>query len=366
MTDSTPRIGDLEDQLGKLKDEVDALQIKVLEARTPWHRNVSVLVSIVAVLFSSGATLFSYQQAGEQAAHDLRTELRGIILRLSALPKENAALYAKYSDNPSVAQQLGGSITEETLVLAKQGAELIDRIGHDATATEFYSVAYAFSRAGLTQQSIELLREGLTRTQDAVERVTLLRSYGYQLFAAGDPKGGRQQYVSALKVYKTFPEKNKVTVANSQAFTHLYWAQVELGANQCSRARNHIDLAENTLYRGTIAFLIQVQATTQSIASQCPTQTTSLTSKITSDVDCDDFATCISANIPMLFKNDSDTDGRVSCIFRIDLENKETTVFTGTSKNIPAGGQSSETLEWKGLPEQEFKFVYDSDNCAIV
>src|SRR5262245_6234256 len=83
-----------------LKREVDALQIVVQSKTTPWYRSTSTIISIMALLFSFGTTSVSYLRTQSQDVQSLRTELRGVLQRLTELPKENVQMAKAYESDP--------------------------------------------------------------------------------------------------------------------------------------------------------------------------------------------------------------------------------------------------------------------------
>src|SRR3982750_4385024 len=91
----------LEERVETMKREIDALQIAAAEKSKPWYGNVSTLLSVIALVFSLGTTLVSYHRANLQGVHDARQELRGMLQRLSALPKENVEIGVKYANDQS-------------------------------------------------------------------------------------------------------------------------------------------------------------------------------------------------------------------------------------------------------------------------
>ena len=104
---------DLEQRVELMKREIDALQVTVTERSKPWYHNVSVLISIIALLFSFGTTLVSYHRNNIQEIQNARAELRGLLQRMAALPKENVEIGVKYANDPAVlAEWTSASHTE--------------------------------------------------------------------------------------------------------------------------------------------------------------------------------------------------------------------------------------------------------------
>lgn len=83
--------------LNLLKREVDALQIEILGIKIPWYKNISTILSILALIFSFGTTFVSYSRTKSLDIQSQRVELRGLLQRLAALPRENVEITKKYS-----------------------------------------------------------------------------------------------------------------------------------------------------------------------------------------------------------------------------------------------------------------------------
>ncbi len=153
---------DIERRLEALDDEIDALQIMLAEGKRPWYQDVAVVVSVLTFLLSLATTLFAYVQADwqrrEQRIATDRVELRQLVQRLTALPRENAALSQVYTDT-LVVGQLSGLLQAENALLAKQAAQIIARIPEHVTVAEYATVAGALNLSGLMEQSLQLYVE---------------------------------------------------------------------------------------------------------------------------------------------------------------------------------------------------------------
>jgi tetratricopeptide (TPR) repeat protein len=241
-----------------------------MKGAAPWYRQVPVIVPIVVSLLALGFAFYtndkSENRASREEQHALRAELRSLIQRLSAFPRENFELYRK---DPSAWRQLSGPIQRETLILARQSSELIHQLRSRVTSEEYIAVAFALSSAGQTAESEELTLEGLNAAKDATGEATLLRQLGTVRFADGDFEGGRKRFEQAMAIYKKYPEKNRNNVTFNSAFTQLNWSEAELGQRHCLEAWQHITSAKT--YRSSIKTLIE--ATEKNVARTCGPRT---------------------------------------------------------------------------------------------
>ena len=116
------------------------MQVAVTGQRTPWYKNVSTIISFAALAFSFGTTYVSYRRAETQDIQSMRQELRGILQRLAALPKENLDISKRYKEDPAAISLASGFINQENTLLSRQAAEIARKLPKDkVSATEYYA-----------------------------------------------------------------------------------------------------------------------------------------------------------------------------------------------------------------------------------
>src|SRR5215216_4743963 len=162
----TSRTNSIEERVDMLKKEVDALQIEVMKPAKPWYQNAGVLVSLMAVLFSFGTAAASYQQIRAQDRRAARTELRQLIQRMAAIPKENIELTKTYEKDATTSNTLSGFINQENVVIGRQAAEIIERIPDDVSAYEYQAVARAVFASNDIERGTVLVERGLMVAKD--------------------------------------------------------------------------------------------------------------------------------------------------------------------------------------------------------
>ena len=118
-----------EDRLETMKRELDALQIHVMKEKTPWWRQVPLIVPLLISLIALAFSFWSFQRGearlDRQEEHDARAELRELVVHLQTLPTEALGLQRKYANDPSAQAIVSALINTQTLVLAHQAADLI-------------------------------------------------------------------------------------------------------------------------------------------------------------------------------------------------------------------------------------------------
>lgn len=241
----------LSDRLDRFDRDIAMLQAQIAQPRPsrPWFRDPNTLTAVLstgaavlAFLLSFATTFFQYQQNQQQNIHDARTELRSLILRLSALPRENI-LYTQTVTDTFALGQLSSLAQAENAVLAKQAAEIMDTIPNQVTASEYLLVSNAFLNSSLPDQALELLDRAARVVKDANDGVAVLRSQGRIRMVLGDQAGGRAAYQQALAIFDQFPSSSEYYRNSTNALTELNWADAEFAMGQCDEARQHLDKA---------------------------------------------------------------------------------------------------------------------------
>jgi hypothetical protein len=234
------------ERLDGLKAEVDALQVHAMRSQRPWYREVAAIVAILALVFSFGTTVVSYNRTAQQDIHDQQVELRTLIERLSAIPRELIESQRTYANDPGTASTLNSILTQEQLLVAKQAARIIQSIPNEVGATEYLVVGNILVSNSLDDPGLNLLETAITKAQNANDLVSALQSRAYRLFQLGRVDEGRQNYSQALFVFRQDRYKNQsasyINYVNLQ--TQVNWAIAELGIRACDEARVHVVAAK--------------------------------------------------------------------------------------------------------------------------
>ena len=232
-----------------LKKEVDALQVAVFSEKAPWFRSSSTIISIIALLFSFGTTFVSYARTQSQDIQSSRIELRGLLQRLASLPKENMELAKKYENDPLAVASASGFINSENALLARQAAEVIQRIPAEyVSSTEYMSVGIALQNSYNIDGAMVLFTRAVDESKDLSDRVSALRQRANLLFLMGQPEAGRVDYQRALNVFSGSANVyNDFIMKSTHIWTELGWASAEAGIGQQDTAMQHIAAAQSQL-----------------------------------------------------------------------------------------------------------------------
>jgi hypothetical protein len=148
-------IAALQEIVARIDGEVTILKIASAKIERPWLQNPTVIISLLALLFSFGTTIVSYQRSREQDVIASRSELRSLIQRLDQLPVQNIEYYKKYQDDPVSLNQFSSLLNSENALVAKQAADVINRIPDSVGATEYSAVANALIQSSLRARPTE-------------------------------------------------------------------------------------------------------------------------------------------------------------------------------------------------------------------
>lgn len=211
----TAAIAELKENIAKIKQEVDdALKIASKQAEGSGLRSPTLIISLLALLFSFGTTTVSYYyyRTRQQDIHDARTELRGLIERLSQIPRENLENSKKYANEPNILGDLSSQMNAENAMIAEEAAALVERIPSHVSAPEYTGVAIALSNSGLTDRALRLIKLGLVTADNVNDEVGLLRFDAICNFQVGDFEKGREQYKKALGIFAKYTPMNSYYV----------------------------------------------------------------------------------------------------------------------------------------------------------
>lgn len=210
--------------------------------------SISIIVSIIALLFSFGTTFVSYKRTKAQDIENLRSELRGLLQRLALLPKDNFELNKKYVDDPEGIRYLSSLINQENALLARQAAQIAKKLPKDlVSATEYYAIGVALQNSYNNDGAIEFQQLAVKASNDFNDEIAALRMHADLLFLKGEPETGRVEYQKALNVFSRYKGFNEFTQKSTHIFTELNWATSEANSGFINLANQHIATAEDLI-----------------------------------------------------------------------------------------------------------------------
>lgn len=152
---------DIDNKITILKEEIDKLK-NYTTTKNVWYKNISTLISILALLISFSTTIISFFHTRTQDIEDRKGELREIFQRMSILPKENMELYNIYQNSPYEIQMLGGYINQENSVLINQAIDIINNIPKSRiTATDYYTLINALLNSNMFNEALDYIPKAI-------------------------------------------------------------------------------------------------------------------------------------------------------------------------------------------------------------
>lgn len=231
-----------------LSGKVEVLQKTALEQTRPWYKQAPTLISILALLFSFGTTFVSERRTTAQEIHNSRIELRALLQRMAALPKENFEITQKYAQDPAAESLLAGYLNQENALLSRQAAEIAKKLPQDrVSATEYYAVALALQQSYNLASSEEFLQRALDSAKDFNDEIGVLRTKANLLFIMGKPEAGRVEYQKALDIFSKYPGYDNFTRGSTHIWTELGWSFAERNLGSMDLSTQHIANAERIL-----------------------------------------------------------------------------------------------------------------------
>lgn len=230
------------DHVHHVDRQIADLQIDAVQAKKPWYRDASVIISIAVFLFSLSTTLFTQRQVEEQQRQSDRAELRGLIQRLSEIPREKIEYDREFTDAGARAH-LEGLLQAENAMIARQAAEIMDRLPGGVSASEYSLVGYAMVNSNLGDEAVAVFERAIETADNSNDKVAALRGKAALLMAAGDLEGGRAAFGQALRIFEEFPTRNGFYEHLTHLDTHMVWAGAEFTQGQCGEAVAHLEQA---------------------------------------------------------------------------------------------------------------------------
>jgi len=218
----------IEDRLDIMKKEIDEIQIAMAAKSKPWYKNLATWLSLIALAFSVGSTTFTFARNYYADIQSSRKELRGLLQRLSALPKENLEAMQKYEAKPGLAWQISSMIGQENVIVGRSAAEIARQLPKKyVSAAECQAIALALQSGYDLDSADEFLSRALQTNPDFNTELAALRmSASLQLLRRG-PEAGRVQYERALGIFERRPNSDKFVREMTAVQTYINWAYAE-------------------------------------------------------------------------------------------------------------------------------------------
>jgi tetratricopeptide (TPR) repeat protein len=177
-------------------------------------------------------------------------ELRELLQRLAALPKENLEVTKKYADDTVLISSISGFINQENTLLSRQAAEIANKIPIEyISATEYYAIGVALQNAYNNEEAKTFYEKAIKVSDNLNDRVSALRNLATLQFMTSQPEAGRINFQEALNVFSDFGNNqfNDYTKISTHIWTELSWSLAEAGIGSKEFPLQRIENAETLL-----------------------------------------------------------------------------------------------------------------------
>lgn len=240
--DDEPVADETKERFFLLSQRIDDI-VAFQKRKGAWYRDTSVVISVAAFLISMVTTVFSWYRSYQQDITAIQGQLSAVLERATALQRTNFDYYYKLKDDPLYGS-VSAVLNQENVQLATQAYSLARALGENASVTQLNNAAYFLMASDLSVPGKELLDKAAQRADNSVEYVGAMRMLGALQYKLGNPEAGNEAYTKATRAFEKFPSERNESYENlTQAYTHIYWANV-LQITDCNAANEHMRTAE--------------------------------------------------------------------------------------------------------------------------
>ena len=205
----------------------------------------STTISLIALLVSSGTTFVTYIRTYKQDIQENRRELRTLLERLIAIPREKIEFTKRYAGDRDALFAFDQICNQENTLLSRQAAEVARRLKSKyVSATEYLSIGFALQRAYNLQGAKEFLELASASAADFNDKIAAVRTLAYVYFLMGKPEDGRAKYREAVQIFSEYQGYDQYTQFTTNIQTELNWSNAEASVNYRPAAIEHLDRAE--------------------------------------------------------------------------------------------------------------------------
>ncbi len=208
-------------------------------------QQITTIIAIAGFLFSFSTTIAAILRTRKQDIQTSRKELRELLERLIAIPREKIDATKKYMGDEAALFAFDQICNQENTLLSRQAAEVAKRLGSKyVSATEYLSIGYALQRAYNLQGAREFLELASNSATDFNDKIAAIRTLGYIYYTLGKPEDGRARFHEASQIFNNYPAYDQFTKVSTNIQTQLNWSFAEASVHSMSAAAEHLDQAE--------------------------------------------------------------------------------------------------------------------------
>lgn len=197
--DSNIDAAEIATQIGRLRDEVGTLQLAVAERKRPWYRQLSTVVSLIALVFSIVTGIHTIRGESERTIREKHTFLVDIIKQLVSLRGDNTNSKIN-SLSGEERQSLMALAAAKQTVLLSVAESLIADIGASISSSEYNVLAAEAGSGSDFVRAKEYLEAGVRVSTPGLSRSLANRAIAEFYFQPGpfqNPQIGRTYFTAA-------------------------------------------------------------------------------------------------------------------------------------------------------------------------
>lgn len=220
-----------------LRRRVDSLELVSKEKQKPWYRQPATILSVIALVASLGATVFTQVTSSQETIRSKKEELRKLLIGLVEIRQE----YMKSAPSP----MSGGS----QLLKAKQGVYLqaAERLASEIPGTvssyEYVLLATEEASDGNYARAENYLFKGADVGATPLQRAQALRILAIGYFFPGPLNNVEKGRAAFAKAIDSLKAESDPYVIQGRCLTYEAWAGMEVLGSSATNAREKTDIA---------------------------------------------------------------------------------------------------------------------------
>jgi tetratricopeptide (TPR) repeat protein len=212
-----------------------------MAAEVAWYNDGATVVAAVALGVSLVSSLISMWHTRSQDMQSAHLDLRAVLQRLLALPKETMDLQQKYKDDPNSLLSVNELSRQEMTFLASQGAGAVRKLGDKrVSSAEYLTIGTAQAAVFDFKSQEEFLQKACETAHSANDELAALRLLANAMFSQQRVEEARADLQKALNIFSKYSGYDPATVAVANAITHIQWAGLEAGIGNIEGAQQHL------------------------------------------------------------------------------------------------------------------------------
>jgi tetratricopeptide (TPR) repeat protein len=226
--------------LDLLAKRVDLLEIASHEKNRPWYRQPSTIVSVIALLVSLGATIYSQSASKQESIRSKKEELRKLVLNLIEVHQSMRNGVVSPSQDPQ-------AVVFQHRVLLRSALRLVKQIPDEVSSSEYVILSSEVQTLGETSEAERCLRKAVDASASTLEKAQTLIWLGNFYFKFGPRHSldkGRDAFQRAAQSLEQQSDPYAIDL-RGQAFET--WAAAELRNGFIEQANAKLEQAR-TIY----------------------------------------------------------------------------------------------------------------------